>query len=394
MDSVVTASRANWLVSNDATTTCSYRWEGNDNQVIFSSVPRITRSKSLVASSWTAPAIPLPESSQVTGFQVNVYATASTPSCTIDLIRFGVNEINATDFQWRQFMVTDSSNEIRRYVYRNMTTRLTPDYRLSGESLITPPGHLSIIMTHSNNQNGSCWVDCIELQLLYTQTGKLTLPPGETTTAVGASNNNNNGTLAVVTGSTAVAAPISNNGPSVAVPIDFVIGGAAGAGLLIALLIVAIVCLMRQKKERQLAASKRKSVAMQVELDSGQAAAGGRQNIYGLPPDMKTPLPKHVPATPAAGREPVYQQAGEIRPIDAGGAYQSIALGSSGEGPAQAYQSLAPEATEQAYQALPPETADPQQEYRSLPPEKDPLMYVNLAPENDVSPVVYETFEH
>jgi len=250
MDSTATPQRANWLVSNEATTTCSFRWEGSDNQVIFSSVPRINRSKALVASSWTSPAIPLPENSQVNGFQVNVYATASTQSCTIDLIRFGVNETNAIDFQWRQFMVTDGDSQIRRYVYRNMTTRLAPEYRLSGESLITPPGHLSIIMTHSNNLNGSCWVDCIELQLLYTQTGKLTVPPGETTTAVGASSNNNNGTLAVVTGSTAMAASNIVAAPET-VPADVAIGLGVALGLVLLIGIIAVaVCMWRRRRDR------------------------------------------------------------------------------------------------------------------------------------------------
>jgi hypothetical protein len=342
-------------VPNQQGTVCSFKWEGDDAQVQFNGVPR--RSKSLVPGSWTSPAMALPENSQVTGFQLSVYALADAlkPACMIDSFRIGVNDGNAADFLWRQFIVTDGDARVRRYVYRNATTRLTPDYRLSAASLDTAP-YFSIVMTH-NNQNGSCWIDCIELQLLYT-VNKLTLPPGETTTAP--FNNNNSGSLVVVTPSTTSQMQQSGTVASVQIPTEYVIGGAAGAGLLIALLIVAIVCLMRQKKEREIAASKRKSVAMQVELDSGQASAGSRQNIYGLPPDMKTPLPKHVPApAAAAGREPVYQQASDIRPmIDGGGAYQSIALGASAEGPAQAYQSLAPEATEQAYQALPPETTD------------------------------------
>lgn len=384
----MSTTRAPWTISNMPQATCSFQWSAEDAQVNFNRMPTINRSRSLVTSTWSPPSIALMDSAIIVGFQLSVYAIpdANSPSCTIESFRMGGNDTDSVEFMWRQIVVTDNPTTMRRYTYRSNSTRF-PDTRLTFDSLNNPP-YFSIIMTRSG-LNGSCWIDCIELQLLYTQS-VLTLPPGETarpTPMVGVATN-------TPAPNTTVLAPMTGGAPTFVVPIDIVIGAAAGAGLLIALLIVAIVCLMRQQKIRKAALSKRKSVAMQVELDSGQATGGARQNIYGLPPDMKTPLPKHVPA-PAAGREPVYQQASDIRPIvDGGGAYQSIALGASGEGPAQAYQSLAPEgAPDQAYQALPPEaTEKQQQEYRSLAPEKDPLMYVNLSPENDV-PVVYETFD-
>jgi hypothetical protein len=179
-DNSPSPSRASWLVPSQQGAICSFKWEGDDAQVPFNGAPR--QSKSLIPASWTPPATLLPEDSQVTGFQLSVYALADAlkPACMIDSFRLGANDVDATDFLWQQFVVTDSVARVRRYVYRNATTRLAPKYQLKAASLATAP-YFSIVMTH-NPQNGSCWIDCIELQLLYTF-AKLTLAPGESTAA-------------------------------------------------------------------------------------------------------------------------------------------------------------------------------------------------------------------
>jgi hypothetical protein len=171
-------TRASWSISSVQQALCNFQWSTEDAQVIFNRYPTIFRSRSLIPAAWTPPSIPLSESTQIVGFQLSVYAIPdfNSPSCTIESFRIGINDTDAVDFLWRQVVVTDNPSLMRRYTYRSNATRLG-DARLTWESLSKPP-YFSIIMTRGGG-NGSCWIDCIELQLLYTQS-ILTLPPGET----------------------------------------------------------------------------------------------------------------------------------------------------------------------------------------------------------------------
>jgi hypothetical protein len=219
--------------------------------------------------------MPIPENSQVIGFQLSVYALADAlkPACTIDSFRLGVNDGNAADFLWRQFVVTDNDARVRRYVYRNATTRLTPDYRLSAASLDTAP-YLSLVMTH-NHQNGTCWVDCIELQLLYT-VNKLTLPPGETTAA--AENATSSSTKEPVTTATVFSESLMVlDEQEGTVPMSVVIGLAIALGVVLLLLIVTIAIAVHFWRLH----SQSKSGFAPAPAQAQQAAAGaGAPAIY------------------------------------------------------------------------------------------------------------------
>jgi hypothetical protein len=179
------AGIAPWQILQ-STGLCNFRSDPDDPFVSFFNVPR--RSGLLVPSTWSAPSIPLPpQGARVMGFQLSVYALTepNKPACMIDSFLVGVaNGVvnSAINYVWQQFLVTDNEPIVRRYVYRGAGFA---GIRADGLEDSGAP-YFSLTMTH-NHQNGSCWIDCIELQLLYTFGAEepmlQTLPSAVTTTA-------------------------------------------------------------------------------------------------------------------------------------------------------------------------------------------------------------------
>jgi hypothetical protein len=178
---------APWSLLNKADAMCNFRWEGNDNRVDFVQMPKIARALPLIATSWSRPTQPLldPALTVVAGFQLNVYmlSDASKPACMIESFRLGnaSTEIGV-EFPWRQYIVTDSDARMRRYVYRWYLPSTGP-VNLTPFALADPPT-FSMVITRSD-LNGTCWLDCVEFQLLFVnQNQERTLTTTTTTSAV------------------------------------------------------------------------------------------------------------------------------------------------------------------------------------------------------------------
>jgi hypothetical protein len=174
---------ASWSVVNKADAMCNFRWEGNDNRVDFDRVPAVVRASPLVTSLWSKPTQPLPDPAltMIVGFQLNVYmlSDASKPACAIEHLVF--ENVTATfQFTWNQFIVTDSDARVRRYVFRWHKVPI-PGHAEPDSGWLTNPPTLSMVVTRSG-LNGTCWLDCVELQLLFFNQEPTTTTTTTTTT--------------------------------------------------------------------------------------------------------------------------------------------------------------------------------------------------------------------
>jgi hypothetical protein len=238
--------RVPWLVSNGQSAICNFKWNREDARAIFNSGSS-KRTEALKTMAWTSPVIKLPDNSQVTGFQLSVYALADvdTPACMIDSFRLGADANTATEFDWQQFVVTDSDARVRRYVYRNSTAHFAANFQLT-PAILHQPLFFSLVMTH-NYQQGSCWIDCIELQLLYSFVAvQLTLPPptaaaAESSSTAAADNSTSKSSTSITkeTNATIVCDPMMVLEEQAAAT-SLVMGLAVALGVVLLLLIITI----------------------------------------------------------------------------------------------------------------------------------------------------------
>jgi hypothetical protein len=270
--------RENWVVMVDMDIpepVCNFRLEPTDAHVTFNGIAR--QSAPLVASSWSSVGIQLPPNIQVIGFQLSVYARAQGPACLIASFQLGEGA-SVFEFDWQQFLVTDSDAILRRYVYRGDTI-------LSIDGIRKPPT-LSLIMAH-NHQNGSCWIDCVEIQLLYlaqitpapmTTSGTTT---GPTTTATAPATSSTTKTTSVTVASVVSESMMVLDDQEELFAASVVIGLAVALGVVCLLSIVStVIALYLWRRPSPSGRSEQGSVAAPTLAQQDMQGAAAPPSIY------------------------------------------------------------------------------------------------------------------
>jgi hypothetical protein len=404
-----TPSVPTWNIGNNQRSVCDFAFQNNDDaRVNWGDVSR--KSRFLLTTEWkNRPNVTsVAEGTVVTGVYVSVYAFGQTGGgsnggCYIDQIRVGLGNVTTRSIQLSpvQFLTGEMTARYRRYgfVFTPKNFRLPSATVLSRESF---GEFASVSISLGRTANGNCHVDCVEMQFMYEPvqtTQALSLPP--TVPATSASETTATSTATAPATTTAVMrATDTTASTGLLVSLDIVLGVAGGAVLLCALMVLAVVCFMRG---RNADSQKHSSSTTKQQTELAGAGNSPRGNIYGAPPLAKfsklsdvsvgqyqnpeqalsvgeyknpeaitseysgaefteTPQTKSAaaPSVPDRDRKKTF-----IRPAEAGGMYQSIALQMPVEG-----------------------TGD--LKYVDLAAE-DVLKEKNVARES--KPVVYETFE-
>ncbi len=257
--------------------TCDFALQNEDPRVTF--MGSQARARTLNVNDWVTPRPMLPEGVIVTGLYVSVYAYGGTSStCVIDRGRIQLDN-SGRDVALTQFVLAESTPRVRRYgfLFTKQNLRLPSSATLSRSSL---SDFLSLSLNFTRTSQGSCHVDCIEVQFVY-ENPILTLPLTEsvmsTAPTADAMPTNVSTSTATPMPTTSLLVTSSMDG-LLTVPLDLLLGVAGGVVLLCALLILLIVCVLR-KRNRERNDAKRADIAKQVELDGG-----ARGNIYQSPP--------------------------------------------------------------------------------------------------------------
>lgn len=360
-----TANVPTWNIGNVQRSVCDFAFQNNDDaRVGWGDVTK--KSRFLLTTEWkNRPNVTsVAEGTVVTGVYVSVYAFGQTGGgCYIDQIRVGLGNVTrSVQLSPVQFLTTEMTARYRRYGF----VFTTKNFRLPSATVLSRASFgefASVSISLGRTGFGNCHVDCVEMQFMYepVQTQALSLPPTVPPTSASETTATSTTTTAPAATTAVMRAPDTTASTALLVSLDIVLGVAGGAVLLCALMVLAVVCFMRG---RNADSQKHSNSTAKQQTELAGAGNSPRGNIYAAPPLAKfsklsdvsvgqyqnpeqalsvgeyknpeamtsaysgaefteTPQTKSAaaPSVPDRDRKKTF-----IRPAEAGGMYQSIAL--------------------------------------------------------------------